>query len=165
LTAAEVSIRYCQEKEKCGDVFLRRQCKRMNRILVVDDHEYIRRLLRAELTLAGYHVTSADSAKRAREYLVRSQPGLVLLGVYLDRPDEVNLLADIKGKYPEVAVIVLTTDPKAENNSQFSEADGCFVKSFDFNGLKRKIAEILRPETHENKAPGGLSSLAFLTSR
>ena len=134
----------------------------MDRILVVDEQQCVRRLLRAELILAGYDVVGADGAERARGHLGSFPPALVLLGVGLDRSDEVNLLGDMKAKYPDVPVIVMTTDPGDKEDPRFSKADGYFIKSFDFSGLKRKIAQVLRREIQEREGSGILSPLVLL---
>lgn len=131
----------------------------MGQILIVDDQKCVRRLLRAELTLAGYQVTGADGAETAREYLSSSRPELVLLDLYLDGPQGFGLLADIKARYPNVPVVVLTAYDGFRDDPRLSKADGYFVKSFDFDSLKRAIAKILGSETQRRHTAGVLSPL------
>ena len=131
----------------------------MGQMLIVDNHECVRRLLGAELTLAGYQVTGVNGAETAREYLLSSRPELVLLDLYLDGPQGFGLLADIKARYPDVPVIVLTAYDGFKDDPRLSKADAYFIESFDFDSLKRAIAKILGSETQRKHAAGVLSSL------
>jgi DNA-binding response OmpR family regulator len=53
----------------------------MSTILVVDDDEYMRDLLRLHLTNAGYEVLLAEDALVAGHSLLRQRPDLILLDV------------------------------------------------------------------------------------
>jgi DNA-binding NtrC family response regulator len=134
----------------------------MGQILIVDDQECVRRLLRAELTLAGYHVAGVDGAETAREYLSSSRPELVVLDLYLDGPEGFALLDDIKAHYPDVPVIVLTAYDGFRDDPRLCKADGYFMKSFDFEGLKQAIAKILERKTDRKQKVGKLSPLTSL---
>jgi DNA-binding NtrC family response regulator len=131
----------------------------MGQILIVDDQECVRQLLRAELTLAGYQVTGVDGAQTAREYLLSSRPELVLLDLYLDGPQGFGLLADIKARYPDVPVVILTAYDGFRDDPRLSKADAYFIKSFDFDSLKRAIAKMLGLETQRKHTVGVLSPL------
>ena len=119
----------------------------MSQILIVDDQQCVRRLLWAQLTLAGYSATDADSAEAARTYLSSRRPELVLLDLYLNGPEGFELLAEIKARYPDVPVVVVTAYDRYKKDPRLSKADGYFVKSFDFEGLVGAIGEILGKET------------------
>jgi DNA-binding NtrC family response regulator len=129
----------------------------MGQILIVDDQECVRRLLRAELTLAGYQVTGADGAETAREYLSSSRPELVVLDLYLGGPEGFGLLDEIKAQYPDVPVVILTAYDGFRDDPRLSKADGYFIKSFDFDSLKRAITKILGSETQSKHTAGVLS--------
>jgi DNA-binding response OmpR family regulator len=65
------------------------------KILVVDDDESIRELLRLHLANAGYEVELADDAVTAGRALLRSPPDLVLVDVdmpFMDGYEFVSLL-------------------------------------------------------------------------
>jgi diguanylate cyclase (GGDEF)-like protein len=77
-------------------------------VLVVDDNEGARRLVRMGLELEGVAVVEAESLARARQFLNRR-----MVGVVLDRElpdgDGLELLADIGATCPDAAVVVNST--------------------------------------------------------
>ena len=80
-------------------------------VLIVDDQEGIRELLRAVLE-NDYHVAEADSGAALRRALDLEQPDVVLLDMKLPDADGLGLLPAIKQRWPETQVIVLTGAPK-----------------------------------------------------
>ncbi len=77
-------------------------------ILVVDDDESARRLVRMGLELEGAAVVEADTLARARHYLNRRTRGVVL-DRELPDGDGLELLADIGATCPDVPVVVNST--------------------------------------------------------
>lgn len=77
-------------------------------ILVVDDDESARRLVRMGLELEGAAVVEADTLARARNYLNRRMRGVVL-DRELPDGDGLELLADIGATCPDVPVVVNST--------------------------------------------------------
>ncbi|HUP86024.1 MAG TPA: GGDEF domain-containing response regulator [Acidimicrobiales bacterium] len=77
-------------------------------VLVVDDNESARRLVRMGLELEGVTVIEADNLARARQYLHRRMSGVVL-DRELPDGDGLTLLADIGATCPDVPVIVNST--------------------------------------------------------
>jgi GGDEF domain-containing protein/CheY-like chemotaxis protein len=77
-------------------------------VLVVDDTESARRLVRMGLELEGVTVVEADTLARARQYLHRRMSGVVL-DRELPDGDGLELLADIGATCPDAAVVVNST--------------------------------------------------------
>ena len=80
------------------------------RILAVDDEEYIRELLLAGLSEAGYECIDAPRADRATELLEQQEFDLALLDINMPGRSGMELLSDIKVRHPDVAVLMLTGD-------------------------------------------------------
>ena len=116
----------------------------MARILIVDDQPCVRELLSEELISEGYRVATAGDVESVRGHLRFSQPDLVLLDLYLDGPDGIGVLHDIKGKNPNLPVIIFTAYDSYVDDPRLSQADGYVIKSIDLDELKGKIADILR---------------------
>jgi putative two-component system response regulator len=76
------------------------------KVLVCDDEENVRQLLREILT--GYDCLEASSAKEALAYLERNLPDLVLLDLVLTDRSGVDLLQDMKKRYPDLPVIIVS---------------------------------------------------------
>jgi diguanylate cyclase (GGDEF)-like protein len=77
-------------------------------VLVVDDNESARRLVRMGLELEGVTVVEADNLARARQYLHRRMSGVVL-DRELPDGDGLTLLADIGATCPDANVVVNST--------------------------------------------------------
>jgi len=79
-----------------------------HKVLVCDDEENVRQLLRETLIAAGYDCLEASSAKEALEHLETDLPDLVLLDLVLTDRSGLELLRDIKNHYQDVPVIIVS---------------------------------------------------------
>jgi putative two-component system response regulator len=77
-------------------------------ILLVDDEEMIRRLLHQKLSPEGYRCEQAANARQAMEKLKEDPIELVVLDIKMPGRSGMELLAEIKAKYPDTAVIMAT---------------------------------------------------------
>lgn len=77
------------------------------KILIVDDEAAICVSLKYSLS-KDYEVTAVTSAKAALEELDRNNCELVLLDMFLGQDDGLALLQEMKQRYPELIVIVMT---------------------------------------------------------
>ena len=77
------------------------------KILIVDDKEPERALLRVPLA-ESHQVTEAESGAALQKCFSQDQPDLVLLDVNLGDANGLDLLPQIKRRWPETEVIVLT---------------------------------------------------------
>jgi len=77
-------------------------------ILVVDDESGVREALKMVLSYGGYQVAEAESAAALQKSYPEKAPDVVLLDVRLPDADGLDLLPQIKKRWPETEVIVLT---------------------------------------------------------
>ena len=77
-------------------------------ILLIDDEPQLRQLLARLLSVEGYEVTEADSAKSGLKQLEKHAFFTVLLDVKLPDANGVELSKSIKEKYPETEIIIQT---------------------------------------------------------
>ncbi len=115
----------------------------MPNILIVDDQRSVRELLSEELVPEGYHVYGVGDAESVSEYLLFSQPDLILLDLYLEGPQGFGILTDIKRQYPHLPVIIFTAYDSFLGDPRVSQADGYVIKSIHFDELKQKITQVL----------------------
>lgn len=84
----------------------------LGRVLVVDDEDSIRSLLRMMLTQAGYDVEEADDGGKAVEVLNSGDNPLMLDAIICDirmpRINGVEAIAYFRAQYSSLPVIVLT---------------------------------------------------------
>ncbi len=78
------------------------------RILVVDDEESIRTMMRMTLELDGHEVYCAANGEEALEMFRRLQPPVVLLDVKLPGIDGLAVLQQIKRQAADTEIIVIT---------------------------------------------------------
>jgi CheY-like chemotaxis protein len=115
-----------------------------SRILVVDDHPDILRLLICLLETAGYAVITATRGDDALEQWQAHQPDLVLLDINLPGMTGDTVCHVIKTS-SSTPVIIMTG--QAVTEIQLSQrvpgADGYLLKPFDVMGLVEQIAQLL----------------------
>ena len=82
------------------------------RILVVEDDESMRELLRLHLSSAGYAVEVADDAIAAGYAVLKAPPDLIVCDVAMPHMDGFELVAALRADkaLPRVPVIFLTSD-------------------------------------------------------
>ncbi|MCB1693093.1 MAG: sigma-54-dependent Fis family transcriptional regulator [Pseudomonadales bacterium] len=77
-------------------------------ILVVDDDESLREAMRETLALGGFRVRGAASAAEAIELIESTKVSLVISDVQMDPMDGYALLSEIKQRWRELPVVLVT---------------------------------------------------------
>src|SRR5881275_1020863 len=115
------------------------------RVLVVDDDEDIRTLVRELLERAGYTVDEAESGRAALRNLFSSSPALVVLDVTMPDMDGYQTLERIRD-LSDVPVIMLTarTQELERVRGLASGADDYVPKPFGRQELLARIQALLR---------------------
>jgi two-component system NtrC family sensor kinase len=80
----------------------------MTTVLVVDDEESIRHLMRMTLELDGYRVLTAEDGPAALEMFEKEEPEVVLLDVRMPGMDGIEVLRRIKKVNSDTEVIIIT---------------------------------------------------------
>jgi CheY-like chemotaxis protein/anti-sigma regulatory factor (Ser/Thr protein kinase) len=86
----------------------------MKRILVVDDDQTTRRLLRRVLSSAGFSATVAKDGVDALEALRGRRFDLLLLDVWMPRMNGLDLLERLRSRKTRPRVVVMTSDDAPE---------------------------------------------------
>ena len=113
------------------------------KILVVDDDESIRELLRLHLAAAGYEVHVADDAIAAGYHVLRAPPDLIICDVNMPHMDGFEFVAALKGDktLPEIPVIFLTSEDEADYRSRQVGAVGYVTKPVRADRLLSVVAQ------------------------
>jgi len=85
------------------------------KLLVVDDEEVIRDLLRETFLRKGYSVTTASHGKEALSKINKEKYELVVTDIRLPDISGMKILAESKKKYPEMGVIMITAYGSIKN--------------------------------------------------
>jgi len=119
--------------------------QQMNRILVVDDEERIRRLLRMYLEKEGYEIDEAASGEQALELALNHNYALILLDLMLPVMDGLEVCQKLR-QVKATPVIMLTA--KGEEGSRVqgfeSGADDYVVKPFSPREVIYRVKAIIR---------------------
>ena len=116
-------------------------------IMVVDDEEAMRHLLRIVLSRAGYRVIEAIDGRDALEKLVLVQPDLMIIDVLMPFLNGFEVVQQIRA-HPHTAqlpVMLLSSraDAAAQREGLFVGAQRYLIKPLTFQQLLTCIQEVL----------------------
>ena len=119
------------------------------RILVVDDEEDLREILRFNLEAEGFEVETAASAEEALEREARdqrSEVSLILLDVMMDRMSGFEMAQRLRESGNQTPIIFLTARDAHDDQLQgFGVgADDYITKPFSFDTVLARVKAVLR---------------------
>jgi two-component system cell cycle response regulator DivK len=123
-------------------------------ILVVEDNQLNRELLRDWLEVEGYEVWSAADLQTSYEVFEKRIPDVVLLDINLGKDDGLDLVAWLRQK-PEmrdIPVIAVTAHALVAEQERILQAGcrACLSKPVDFKVLRAELNRWLRdPKTSQ----------------
>jgi len=80
----------------------------MARIIVIDDQEPIRRIVRRALEQEGHEVLDASEGEMGMQVLERHTADVVITDIFMPGQDGILTLRQIRKKFPAVKVIVIS---------------------------------------------------------
>ena len=117
----------------------------MNRILVVDDKDYIRSLLVDILGEWGYETGSAVDGLDAIDKVERSRWDLIISDMDMPGLDGMELLERLKSIYPSIPVILMSGRRMRDREkiARSIGAVGFMYKPFRFEQMEKLIGKVL----------------------
>ncbi len=128
------------------------------RVLVVEDNDDVREMLRLQLGFAGYEVLCAEDGVEAIELLERFEPEVMLVDVVMPRLDGVALTEHVRAqaRFREVPLILLTgldaSDERVRTAMTLPQVHH-LAKGQSPALLLTTISELFRPQA-EASSPG-----------
>jgi DNA-binding response OmpR family regulator len=118
---------------------------RAQRVMIVDDDASVRALLRMTLPADGFDVVEAGDGEEALALLDQSVPDLVLLDWVMPGASGEAVLRELKGRRPDVPVIVLTAEqePRYRELADSLGADTFLTKPFSPLQLLGELERLL----------------------
>ena len=112
-------------------------------ILVVDDDESIRELLRLHLSGAGYAVQIAEDAISAGYMVLRRPPDLIITDIAMPHMDGFEFVAALKAdkSLPNIPVVFLTSLEEVDNRGRELGAVGYLTKPVTADRLLDLVAK------------------------
>lgn len=114
-------------------------------MLVVEDHEDTRFLLKYLLAVRGFDVAEAENGEEAVDMAERLHPGLILMDVSLPRLDGLSAMRRMRelATLRQVPIIFLSghAEPAAQARARDAGCDDYLVKPLDIGRLDRVLAQ------------------------
>lgn len=124
-----------------------------NKILIVDDNEYLVEILKADLELLNYEVLTAMDGEEALQKVYKYQPDLIILDIMMPKINGFQVCRKIKSdpKYKDTIVIMLTAKVALDDKYWGLDcgADEYITKPFDTDELEKIIKEKLANKDKE----------------
>ena len=124
-------------------------------ILVVDDEDRMRKLIKDFLTNKGYHILEAEDGEKALEVYQQNQSKimLILLDVMMPKLDGWSVLRQIRQSNKEVPIIMLTARGEEQDELFGFElgVDEYISKPFSPKILVARVEAILKRTGKDNK--------------
>jgi len=112
-------------------------------ILVVEDNQLNRELLRDWLEMEGYEVWSAADLQTSYDVFAKRIPDAVLLDINLGKDDGLDLVAWMRQKpeIREIPVIAVTAHALVADQERILQAGcrACLSKPINFEGLREQL--------------------------
>ncbi|MBZ5200556.1 response regulator transcription factor [Planomicrobium chinense] len=131
-------------------------------VLVVEDEEGIRELIRLFLMKKGYKVIDAEDGYEAMDKLAKENPDLILLDIEMPGINGLEVCEQIRMQ-TKLPILFVSYRKELSYKIQGLEAGGddYITKPFDFNELEARIRAILRRNGWTNGEEEKLSILQY----
>ncbi len=120
----------------------------MARILVIDDEDQMRGMLRQALERAGYEVEEARDGREGLWRYQASPPALVITDILMPEKEGLEIIRDLRRDNPEVKIIAISGGGRT-GNLNFLEiaaklgAQRTLQKPFGLRELLQTVQELL----------------------
>jgi response regulator RpfG family c-di-GMP phosphodiesterase len=113
--------------------------------LIVDDEAHLRRVLTRVMQSEGFHCTEASSGLEALDLLARHPATLVLTDLHMPGLDGVGLLREVRSRYPDTAVMLITAvvDVSTAVSCLGAGAMDYLTKPFHIEEVKARVHQAL----------------------
>ena len=116
-------------------------------VIIADDDEIVRGLLRALLRVAGMDVVAETAnGERTVAAYTKYHPDIVCLDINMPGTDGLEVLAQIRAMSSEAIILIISADTTRENMRKAidGKADGVIVKPFNTGRVTSELERILK---------------------
>jgi CheY-like chemotaxis protein len=115
----------------------------MASILVIDDDQQIRSVLRIFLERSGHTVRQAGDGEEGLRLFGAESPSLVLCDLHMARKHGLDTLRELRRLDPAARLVALSGDPRALAVAKTSGVDAVLAKPFSRDSLTRCVDDVL----------------------
>ena len=118
-------------------------------ILIIDDDETLREMLREVLTRSGHHVLSAENGELGIRIIETHSVDLVITDIYMPHTDGLEVTIKLRETHPEIKIIVITGNAPEfyVDSAMMLGAHDSLKKPFQLLELESKINSLLSVDT------------------
>ena len=119
-------------------------------ILIIDDDDQFRQMLRQMLERAGYEVVEASDGKEGLKLFRENQVDLVITDIFMPEKEGLEVIMEFRRNFPDKKIIAISGGYRKispEETLQMSEAFGAkysFKKPVEREKLLEAIKELLQ---------------------
>jgi DNA-binding response OmpR family regulator len=127
----------------------------MKRILLIEDEEGLRSMLRISLEKMGYAVVEASDGKAAMAIFKTEPVDLVLTDLMMPEKEGLETIRELRKGHPELKIIAMSGGGRtdARDNLKMAKLFGAttvFSKPFSLAELSRAVTEIFKAATPDS---------------
>jgi len=128
----------------------------VRRVLVVDDEEHIRRILKFQLEKNGYEVVTAENGEEALKLVRRSMPDLILLDLMMPKIDGFEVCRQLRADFQtnQIPIIMLTAKSDLPDRIKGLQggANDYLVKPYSNEELLLRVYNVLEWSQNQKNA-------------
>lgn len=120
----------------------------MARILIVDDDEEIREMLRDMLECEGYEIDEADDGNIGIEKYKQNQADLVITDIFMEEKGGIEMAIELQRDFPGVKIITISGGASGPPQEYLDMAKGfgslrTLAKPIDMQELLTMVRELI----------------------
>jgi CheY-like chemotaxis protein len=118
-------------------------------ILLIEDDDSVRALLRTTLTSAGYTVLEANSGRRGIRSFRKAPSDLVITDLYMPDRDGLEVIEALRRSHPQVKVLAISGASGTMDYLPLAQSLGAVAvlqKPFAPSALLQVVAQLLKSE-------------------
>lgn len=122
------------------------------RILLVEDEEQIRKLIKMNLELEGFEVVSVDNGRKAIDIIEGQHFDLMILDVMLPEVDGFQICQKVRLNNTKVGIIILSAKDTSQDRITGLKygADDYLTKPFNLEELLLRVSNLLKRSSEES---------------
>jgi CheY-like chemotaxis protein len=122
----------------------------MARILLIDDDDSVRTMLRLTLTEFGHTVTEARNGNEGLDKFADSHADLVITDIVMPEKEGIEVIMELRKRQPQLRIMAISGGGRIDSQdylriARFSGANKVLAKPFSSEELMSAIAELLPP--------------------
>lgn len=127
----------------------------MSRILIMDDDDRFRKMLREMLEVAGHEVVDAPDGKIGTKLYREDPADLIILDIFMPEKEGIETVIELKRDFPDVKIIAISAGGRMGQFDYLERAKTfgalkSFAKPFDRREMLEAIDECLIPKRRKS---------------